>query len=64
LQHQAKRLSATRVLVAEDNRLAGYYTLATGQVDFGDLPPDLSNAATAVSSRRRSRWLECFASFV
>ena len=31
----------TRVLLDEQNRIAGFYTLATGQVDFGDLPPDL-----------------------
>jgi GNAT superfamily N-acetyltransferase len=40
-QHQKKHLSVTKVLVDADDRIAGYYTLATGQVDFGDLPPDL-----------------------
>jgi ribosomal protein S18 acetylase RimI-like enzyme len=42
LQHQEKHLSATRVLVDEHQTLAGYYTLATGQVDFSDLPADLA----------------------
>jgi GNAT superfamily N-acetyltransferase len=42
LQHQGKRLSATRVLIDQDRAVAGYYTLATGQVDFGDLPSDLA----------------------
>lgn len=37
-QHQQKRLSVTHVLVDPGGRIAGYYTLATGQVDFGDLP--------------------------
>jgi GNAT superfamily N-acetyltransferase len=41
LQHQEKRLSATKVLIAQQGAIAGYYTLATGQVDFGDLPPEL-----------------------
>jgi len=42
LQHQQKHLSATKVLVHEqDNRIAGFYTLAMGQVDFGDLPVDV-----------------------
>jgi GNAT superfamily N-acetyltransferase len=42
LQHQEKRLSITRVLLDEANAIAGYYTLATGQVDFGDLPPEVA----------------------
>ena len=37
-QHQKKHLSTTRVLLDEEDRIAGYFTLATGQVDFGDLP--------------------------
>jgi GNAT superfamily N-acetyltransferase len=40
LQNQDKHLSATRVLLDDEGRIAGYYTLASGQVDFGDLPPD------------------------
>jgi GNAT superfamily N-acetyltransferase len=42
LQHQAKRLSITKVLLDDTNTIAGCYTLATGQVDFSDLPPDLA----------------------
>jgi GNAT superfamily N-acetyltransferase len=42
LQHQAKRLSVTKVLLDERAALAGFYTLATGQVDFGDLPAELA----------------------
>ncbi len=42
LQNQEKRLSVTRVLLDEATAIAGYYTLATGQVDFGDLPPEVA----------------------
>lgn len=42
LQNQEKHLSATIVLVDDSDAIAGYYTLATGQVDFGDLPHDLA----------------------
>jgi GNAT superfamily N-acetyltransferase len=42
LQHQEKHLSATKVLVNPDWAIAGYYTLATGQADFGDLPAELA----------------------
>lgn len=42
LQHQSKRLSATKVLVDADGGVAGFYTLATGQIDFGDLPPAIA----------------------
>ena len=38
LQHQEKRLSVTKVLLDDAGTIAGYYTLATGQVDFSDLP--------------------------
>jgi GNAT superfamily N-acetyltransferase len=38
LQHQEKHLSITKSLLDEAGAIAGYYTLATGQVDFGDLP--------------------------
>jgi GNAT superfamily N-acetyltransferase len=41
-QHQEKRLSATKVLRDRDGAIAGFYTLATGQVDFGDLPSELA----------------------
>jgi GNAT superfamily N-acetyltransferase len=42
LQQQDKHLSSTKVLLAADNSLVGYYTLATGQVDFSDLPHDIA----------------------
>lgn len=42
LQSQAKHLSSTRVLLDPQDEIAGYFTLATSQVDFGDLPPDLA----------------------
>jgi GNAT superfamily N-acetyltransferase len=42
LQHQKKHLSATKALVDGNGAISGYYTLATGQVDFGDLPPDIA----------------------
>ncbi|MCP4675515.1 MAG: GNAT family N-acetyltransferase [Deltaproteobacteria bacterium] len=37
-QARKKRLSITRVLLEEPNTIAGYYTLAMGQVNFDDLP--------------------------
>ena len=40
LQSQEKHLSVTKVLLDETGAVAGYYTLATGQVDFGDLPAE------------------------
>lgn len=42
LQHQTKRLSVTKVLLDPQESIAGFYTLASGQVDFGELPADLS----------------------
>jgi GNAT superfamily N-acetyltransferase len=42
LQHQEKRLSVTRVLLDEANLVAGFYTLASGQVDFRDLPGEMA----------------------
>lgn len=42
LQNQEKRLSITKVLVDAGDAIAGYYTLATGQVDFADLPGTLT----------------------
>ena len=49
-QHQKKHLSVTKVLLDDANRIVGYYTLATGQVDFGDLPDELTK-------RLPRRWL-------
>jgi GNAT superfamily N-acetyltransferase len=42
LQHQEKHRSVTRVLLDEAGAIAGYFTLATGQVDFGDLPEEIT----------------------
>ena len=42
VQHQEKHLSVTRVIIDGAGLIAGYYTLATGQVDFNDLPAELS----------------------
>ena len=42
LQNQDKHLSATKVLLDESGAIAGYFTLATGQVDFGDLPTEVA----------------------
>ncbi len=42
LQNQEKHLSVTKVLLDEHGAIAGYFTLATGQVDFGDLPAEVS----------------------
>jgi hypothetical protein len=33
-QHQRKHLSVTKVLLDENGQITGYYTVATGQVDF------------------------------
>lgn len=42
LQHQNKHLSVTKVLVDSHQVIAGFYTLATAQVDFGDLPAEIT----------------------
>jgi GNAT superfamily N-acetyltransferase len=41
LQQQEKQLSVTTVLVDQHRGVAGYFTLAPGQVDFGELPEKL-----------------------
>jgi GNAT superfamily N-acetyltransferase len=41
LQNQQKHLSSTKVLLNAADEIAGYYTLAMGQVDFGDLPAEI-----------------------
>ena len=41
-QSQKRHLSTTNVLLDDDQNIAGYYTLATGQVNFSDLPQDIS----------------------
>ncbi len=42
LQNQDKHLSVTKVLLEEAGAIAGHYTLASGQVDFGDLPAEVT----------------------
>lgn len=42
LQHQEKHLSATKILLDDQGAIAGFYTLATGQIDFGDLPAHIA----------------------
>lgn len=42
LQQQDKHLSSTRVLLDQTGTVAGYYTLATGQVGFEALPPEIA----------------------
>ncbi|MBI3410902.1 MAG: GNAT family N-acetyltransferase [Planctomycetes bacterium] len=42
LQNQEKRLSVTKVLLERSGGIAGYYTLAVGQVDFSDLPAEIT----------------------
>lgn len=41
-RNQEKRLSVTKVLLDREGGIAGFFTLATGQVDFGDLPLDVA----------------------
>lgn len=41
LQHQGKHLSVTKILLNDVAEIAGFYTLATGQVDFNELPGDM-----------------------
>ena len=42
LQNQEKHLSVTKLLIERSSEIVGYYTLATGQVDFGDLPAEIT----------------------
>lgn len=41
-QAQEKRLSVTRVLVHSKDEIAGFYTLAMGQVSFDELPLEMA----------------------
>jgi GNAT superfamily N-acetyltransferase len=41
LQNQDKHLAVTKVLTDPAGAIVGFYTLATAQVDFSDLPPEL-----------------------
>lgn len=42
LPHQEKHLSVSKVLLDEAGAIAGYYTLATGQMNFSDLPSEVT----------------------
>jgi GNAT superfamily N-acetyltransferase len=42
LQQQEKHLSVTKALIGPHGEIAGYYTLASGQVDFGELPAEIT----------------------
>ena len=44
LQSQAKHLTTTKVLFNDCGSIVGYYTLATSQVDFSELPFDLAKS--------------------
>ncbi|EMB16495.1 GNAT family N-acetyltransferase [Rhodopirellula europaea] len=44
LQSQKKHLSSTKVLLDEDGQIIGYYTLASSQVDFSDLPTEVAKS--------------------
>jgi len=41
LQQQEKKLSTTKVLVDNARAIAGYYTLAIGEIEFAALPPEI-----------------------
>ena len=41
LQQQEKNLPVTKVLLDPAENIAGYYTLATAQIDFGELPMEI-----------------------
>ncbi len=43
-QSQKKHLSSTKVLLDSESRIVGYYTLATSQVDFSDLPVEVAKS--------------------
>lgn len=42
LQQQSKHLSVTNVVLDPTGAIAAYYTLASGQIDFGELPPEMA----------------------
>lgn len=47
LQSQTKHLSVTKVLVDAQGAIAGYFTLATGQVAFDALPAEVAKGLPA-----------------
>jgi ribosomal protein S18 acetylase RimI-like enzyme len=42
LQSQEKHLTTSKVLLDDEGKIAGYYSLAFSQIDFSDLPDDLA----------------------
>ena len=42
LQSQEKHLTTTKVLASNEGDIAGFYSLATGQIDFSELPADIA----------------------
>jgi len=54
LDSDLDRAGDARVLVDEQDHIAGFYTLATGQVDFGDLPPDLVKKLPPIKGELKS----------
>jgi predicted N-acetyltransferase YhbS len=42
LQSQEKHLTTSKVLLDDEGKIAGYYSLAFSQIDFSDLPADLA----------------------
>jgi GNAT superfamily N-acetyltransferase len=44
LQSQRKHLTVTKILINERNFIVAYYTLSTSQIDFTDLPAELSKS--------------------
>ena len=44
LQSQMKHLTSTKVLLDKDGAIVGYYTFASSQVDFSDLPEALAKS--------------------
>ncbi len=44
LQSQSKHLTSTKVLTDTTSRIFGFYTLATAQVDFSDLPSTIAKS--------------------
>lgn len=42
LQSQKKHLSTTKVIVDPAEQIVAFYSLAVGQIDFGDLPREIS----------------------
>ncbi|MCA9215610.1 MAG: GNAT family N-acetyltransferase [Planctomycetales bacterium] len=43
-QSQKKHLTVTKVLLDATGSVAGFYSLATSQIDFSDLPPEISKS--------------------